>query len=86
MTPKSKCQLGLFQIDENRLTINRQNPENVVLTNCFTVHDSDGIVNNYNLTDPDPNYFLSNAIFKKFSFVDEFSSETFHKDAVYDLN
>ena len=52
----------------------------------LTFYDSDGIINTYNLTDPDLTYFLFNTTFEEDSFLDEYLLKFFHKDVGYDLN
>ena len=61
---KNKSQLDLTHFDENVFTMNSHNPKCVILLEKYqTFYDSEGIVNSYNSTDSDPNYYLSNATF-----------------------
>ena len=87
MNSRNKRQFGLTHPDENCFIINPHNPKNVIITETsLTFQDGDGIENTYDLTDPDPKFFLSNTTFEKDRFFDENLSKCFYKDLGWESN
>ena len=66
MICKNESQFSLPHIDENVFTINPHNPKHIMMKEKpLTFYDSDGIVNTFKLTDPDPKYFFVKQDFWK---------------------